>query len=103
MDHATLVAAMRDPSFYEPPVGGVDERFRCGDIAVDLAFLAMDLDSRDRPDLASHLIERYVEACGDAGLVDVLDLYKCYRAYVRGKISGFTSSGETMRTSMMTW
>ncbi len=69
-----------------------NERFRCGDVAVDLAFMAMDLDFRDRPDLGKRFIDRYVEASGDAELVEMLDFYKCYRAYVRGKIACFTSS-----------
>jgi aminoglycoside phosphotransferase family enzyme/predicted kinase len=69
-----------------------NERLRCGDIAVDLAFMAMDLDFNDRSDLANHFIDRYVEASGDTELVKLLDFYKCYRAYVRGKIACFTSS-----------
>ena len=59
---------------------------------MDLAFLAMDLDFRGKPDLADRLIERYVQASGDGELVQLLDIYKCYRAYVRGKIASFTSS-----------
>jgi hypothetical protein len=69
-----------------------NERFRCGDVAVDLAFMAMDLDFNGRPDLAEHFVDRYVEASGDTDLVRLLDFYKCYRAYVRGKIACFTSS-----------
>jgi aminoglycoside phosphotransferase family enzyme/predicted kinase len=69
-----------------------NERFRCGDVAVDLAFMAMDLDFNGRPDLAEHFVDRYVEASGDTDLIRLLDFYKCYRAYVRGKIACFTSS-----------
>ncbi len=69
-----------------------NERLRCGDVAVDLAFMAMDLDFNDRSDLAQHFVDRYVEASGDSDLVRMLDFYKCYRAYVRGKIACFTSS-----------
>jgi hypothetical protein len=69
-----------------------NERLRCGDIAVDIAFLAMDLDFNERQDLSTHFIDRYVEASGDTELLDVLDFYKCYRAYVRGKIACFTST-----------
>jgi aminoglycoside phosphotransferase family enzyme/predicted kinase len=69
-----------------------NERLRCGDVAVDLAFMAMDLDFNDRSDLAQRFIDRYVEASGDAELPALLDFYKCYRAYVRGKIACFTSS-----------
>ena len=82
--------------FQDPPVIfdciEFNERFRCGDVAVDLAFLAMDLDFRGRPDLARALIDGYVEASGDRGLLELLNFYKCYRAYVRGKISCFTAS-----------
>jgi predicted kinase len=69
-----------------------NDRLRCGDVAVDLAFLAMDLDFRGRPDLAQRLIEGYVRSSGDADLPGLLEVYKCYRAYVRAKISAFTSS-----------
>ena len=69
-----------------------NERLRCGDVAVDLAFMAMDLDFNGRSDLADHFINRYVDESGDAELVKLLDFYKCYRAYVRGKIACFTSS-----------
>jgi aminoglycoside phosphotransferase family enzyme/predicted kinase len=67
-----------------------NERFRCGDVAVDLAFLAMDLDFRGRPELAEHLINGYVERSGDRELPKLIDFYRCYRAYVRGKIACFT-------------
>jgi aminoglycoside phosphotransferase family enzyme/predicted kinase len=69
-----------------------NERLRCGDVAVDLAFMAMDLDFNGRSDLADHFINRYVEESGDTELIKLLDFYKCYRAYVRGKIACFTSS-----------
>jgi aminoglycoside phosphotransferase family enzyme/predicted kinase len=69
-----------------------NDRLRCGDVAVDIAFLAMDLDFNERRDLSKHFVDRYVEASGDAELLEMLDFYKCYRAYVRGKIACFTSS-----------
>jgi len=59
---------------------------------VDLAFMAMDLDFNNRSDLGQHFIDRYVEASGDTELVEMLDFYKCYRAYVRAKIACFTSA-----------
>jgi aminoglycoside phosphotransferase family enzyme len=67
-----------------------NERFRCGDVAVDLAFLAMDLDFRGHPGLARRLVNRYVRQSGDHELLKLLDFYRCYRAYVRGKIACFT-------------
>ena len=66
-----------------------NERFRYGDVASDLAFLAMDLDYYGRDDLSRALVDAYVEASGDRGIEDVLDFYKCYRAWVRGKVTSF--------------
>ncbi len=57
------------------------------DIAADVAFLAMDLDFHGLPALSEFFIARFIERSGDAGLPKVLDFYKCYRAYVRGKVS----------------
>ena len=64
-----------------------NEGFRCADQAADLAFLAMDLDVHGRPDLSERLVSVYQERRGDAELRSVLDFYKCYRAYVRGKVA----------------
>ncbi len=66
-----------------------NERFRYTDVAADIAFLAMDLDYHGRQDLSEHLIRAYVGESGDHGLIEVLDFYKCYRAYVRGKVESF--------------
>lgn len=64
-------------------------RFRYGDVAADLAFLAMDLDRHGRPDLERVLVEEWVRETGDRGALEVLPYYKCYRAYVRGKVESF--------------
>jgi len=66
-----------------------NQRFRYTDVAADIAFLAMDLDYQGREDLSRHLIRTTVEQSGDQGLLDLLDFYKCYRAYVRGKVESF--------------
>ncbi len=66
-----------------------NERFRYTDVAADIAFLAMDLDYHGRQDLSEHLIRAYVGESGDRELLDVLDFYKTYRAYVRGKVDSF--------------
>lgn len=68
-----------------------NERFRYCDVASDVAFLAMDLDYHDLPKLSEHFIARFVERSGDLGLPGMLNFYKCYRAYVRGKIGLFTA------------
>jgi aminoglycoside phosphotransferase family enzyme/predicted kinase len=64
-----------------------NDRLRYGDVASDLAYLAMDLDLAGRSDLRRVLVKTYVEAAEDTKLSGVLPFYECYRAYVRGKIS----------------
>jgi len=49
----------------------------------------MDLDHYDRADLSQHFVNAYLAASGDAELKTLLNFYKCYRAYVRGKVEGF--------------
>ncbi len=66
-----------------------NERFRYSDVASDISFLAMDLDFKDQSDLSSYFIERYVKYSGDRELLELLPFYKCYRAYVRGKVISF--------------
>jgi aminoglycoside phosphotransferase family enzyme/predicted kinase len=66
-----------------------NERFRCGDIAADLAFLAMDLDFEGYPGIARALLEAYVHHSGDPDVFVLLDFYKCYRAFVRAKVNCF--------------
>lgn len=64
-------------------------RFRYSDVASDICFLAMDLDFLGYPYHSSFLIDKYVEKSGDTEIFNVLNFYKCYRAYVRGKVTGF--------------
>jgi len=66
-----------------------NERFRYTDVAADIAFLAMDIDYHDRPELNEPLIRTYIQRSGDEGLLKVLDFYRCYRAYIRGKVDSF--------------
>jgi len=69
-----------------------NQRFRYCDVASDVAFLAMDLDFHGLDDLSRRFIERFSRAANDEGLMTMLNFYKCYRAYVRGKIGLFTAS-----------
>ncbi len=69
-----------------------NERFRYTDVAADVAFLAMDLDFNGLEDLSDYFIEQFVNKSADPGLLEMLNFYKCYRAYVRGKIGLFTAS-----------
>ncbi len=66
-----------------------NERFRYSDVTADMAFLAMDLDFRKRHDLSKFFVKKYIEYSNDKELMRLLSFYKCYRAYVRGKVVGF--------------
>ena len=66
-----------------------NDRFRYIDAASDAAFLAMDLDLRGRADLAQHFARRMAKTLRDPAMPRLLDFYKCYRAFVRGKVESF--------------
>jgi aminoglycoside phosphotransferase family enzyme len=82
-----------------------NERFRYSDVASDVAFLAMDLEFKGRTDLSDFFVKRYVDYSGDQELAKLLPFYKCYRAYVRGKVTSFkvedpSVSSEEKRTAI---
>ncbi len=66
-----------------------NKRFRYCDVANEIAFLAMDLDYHGYPELSDHFVNTYVRLSKDRELLQLLNFYKCYRAYVRGKVEGF--------------
>ncbi len=64
-----------------------DERFRFGDVLLDLAFLDMDLRWRGRPDLAVALIDAYQELSDEHHPSSLLAHFVAYRALVRAKVA----------------
>ena len=68
-------------------------RLRCGDVACDLAFLAMDLDARGFRGFSAFLSRSYAERSRDAGIDELLSFYKGYRALVRAKVAGLRALG----------
>lgn len=66
-----------------------NDRFRYGDVASEVAFLAMDLDRLRTHDLSQAFVDSYVTISDDAGVAQLLPFYACYRAIVRGKVEGF--------------
>jgi hypothetical protein len=49
----------------------------------------MDLDRYQEAGLSRHLVDTYVRLGHDEELLKLLNFYKCYRAYVRGKVESF--------------
>jgi aminoglycoside phosphotransferase family enzyme/predicted kinase len=66
-----------------------NDRFRYSDTAAEVAFLAMDLDHYGRADLSRSFVNAYIASSQDKELKKLLNFYKCYRAYVRGKVESF--------------
>lgn len=71
-----------------------NDRLRYIDVASDTAFLAMDFDFHGRMDLGKYFVRRTCEALNDTDLLHVIDFYKCYRAYVKGKVEAIRSEEE---------
>jgi aminoglycoside phosphotransferase family enzyme/predicted kinase len=71
-----------------------NHRFRFGDVASEIAFLAMDLDRLGRPDLATRFLNSYLDESGDYDAVPLLDFYRAYRAWVRGKVVSFQAGND---------
>ena len=67
-------------------------RFRCSDVACDLAFLAMDLDYRGFRAFSRFLVLRYADHAHDAELESLIGFYKGYRAIVRAKVASFAAA-----------
>src|SRR6056297_1294018 len=75
------------------------ERLRYGDQAVDLAFFAMDLDYNEKWKESRYFIEQMSEKLDDPELSTIIDFYKCYRAYVKGKVKSMKSREEEVEKS----
>jgi len=67
-----------------------NQRFPCSDVIAEIAFMAMDLDFHQQQKLSTAFIKEYQQLSGDEDIAKLLDFYKCYRAYIRGKIACFT-------------
>jgi len=66
-----------------------NERFRFSDVAAEVAFLTMDLDYNGYPQQAEDFVRAYMDYSEDADLHHLLNFYRCYYAYVRGKVISF--------------
>ncbi len=67
------------------------EQLRYGDVASEIAFLAMDLDRLEQRLLADALVEASSSLNNDDDFATVVPFYKCYRAIVRGKVESLAS------------
>ena len=49
----------------------------------------MELDRYQQADLSQQLVHAYEKLSHDEEVLELLNFYKCYRAYVRGKVESF--------------
>jgi aminoglycoside phosphotransferase family enzyme/predicted kinase len=61
------------------------------DVMCDIAFLIMDMVSRQRTDLAYRFLNRYLERTGDYESMALFTLYFVYRCLVRAKVAAIRS------------
>ena len=86
-----------------------EPRLRWIDVMSEVAFLVMDLESKDRVDLAYWFLNCYLEVTGDYAGMRVFRLYEVYRALVRAKVAGLrllqvvqeSRAGEDIRAEMI--
>lgn len=67
-----------------------NDRFRYSDCLADIAFLLMDLDFSGYTSFSNIVLKRYLLDHPDDSSRNLLNFYKAYRAYVRGKVQSFT-------------
>ncbi|MBC9249565.1 hypothetical protein A9179_04650 [Pseudomonas alcaligenes] len=72
-----------------------NEEFRLIDIALDAAFLAMDLEDRGLKALSQRFVSAWLERSGDYAALELLNLYKSHRALVRAKVALFSLGHQT--------
>ena len=61
-------------------------QLRYADVNNDVAFLAMDLEARGRPEMGDEFAGRYLAATADETLAVLQPLHRTFRAFVRGKV-----------------
>ncbi|MCU0567355.1 MAG: AAA family ATPase [Oculatellaceae cyanobacterium Prado106] len=66
-----------------------NEPFRFVDVMYDIAYIIMDLQVRNRPDLAAIFLSAYAEQTGDWEGLQVLPIYVSRQTYVRAKVISF--------------
>jgi predicted kinase len=64
-----------------------DTSLRCGDVLLDVAFLAMDLERLVGPAIVDVVLDHYAELCGEHHPRSLAHFFVAYRALVRAKVS----------------
>jgi len=88
--HTRNVCMTSPPAIYD--CIEFEPAFRCGDVATEIAFLAMDLRYRGAPELAEAFVDAYAAQSGDERLAELLPTLCGYRAMVRAKVAALAAA-----------
>ncbi len=69
-----------------------NDELRWGDVLLDVAFLAMDLERLGHPAAAAVFLDHYRELSADSWSLSLLHHYIAYRAHVRAKVSALRAA-----------
>jgi aminoglycoside phosphotransferase family enzyme/predicted kinase len=83
-----------EPGLYAFDCLEFSRQLRAGDVAAEVAFLAMDLTVREQAALAAAFVDAYVAATGDDELRLLLAFYGCHRACIRGMVLGLAARAD---------
>ncbi len=66
-----------------------NKRFRYNDVVSDFVFLCMELDFSNQIDISDAFLEGFFDVFNDEDSRKLVNFYKCYRAFVRAKVTCF--------------
>ncbi|MFK7743139.1 MAG: AAA family ATPase [Planctomycetota bacterium] len=92
--HARNVCMTDPPTIYD--CIEFEPSFRCGDVATEIAFLAMDLRYRSHVRLARIFVDTYVSEGGDERCPALLPILCSYRALIRCKVAAIAATEEEL-------
>ena len=88
--HARNICLTDPPAIYD--CIEFEPAFRCGDVATEHAFMAMDLRFRGHPELGNGYLDAVVAGSGDPEIRDLMPALVRYRAMVRAKVSAIAAT-----------
>jgi len=71
-----------------------NQRFRFNDVMSEIGFLSMEVDQMGKTEFSDGLLEGFFKVYDDADSKKLLNFYRCYRAYVRAKVTCFLLSSK---------
>lgn len=71
-----------------------NQRFRFNDVVSEIGFLSMEVDQMGDVAFSDGLLKGFFSVYDDADSRKLLNFYRCYRAYVRAKVTCFLLEGK---------